>query len=109
MKEVNNYTEAHIIEWKNKFGKVYKTIIAGEDYIWRKIKRSEYTAIMASEQETAGTEAVYGRQNEIARLAVLHPADIEQRIADNAGLATVISDECLLKSGFEVTAETQEL
>lgn len=109
MKEVNSYTEAHIAEWKGKFGKIYKIVIAGEDYIFRKIKRSEYTSIMASENDAVGTEAVYGRQNEISRLVVLYPSDIEQKLADNAGIATVISDECLLKSGFEVTADTQEL
>lgn len=109
MKEVNTYTEADIKEWKAKYGKIYKIGVDGEDYIWRKIKRSEYTSIMANEEESSDLEKIYKRQEEIAKLIILYPSNIEQILQESAGLATTIADEALLKSGFEVTTVTTEL
>ena len=38
--------QAAIEKGKKKFGKVYKTVIADEPIIWRKLKRGEYKEIM---------------------------------------------------------------
>lgn len=103
--------DQQIQEWKRKWGKIYKTTIDGEVYIWRKLKRKEYVQIMSDadidNEETVGNR-IYHRQEQIAKAVVLYPVDIEKRIEENAGLATSLSDEVVLRSGFDV-AETEEL
>ncbi|MED1125335.1 hypothetical protein [Bacillus atrophaeus] len=108
-------TDKKIQEWKKIHGKVFKTTVGGEPYIWRKLKRREYVDIMSmiqtdgeSEEETAVGNRIYLRQESIVRRVILFPADIEDRIDENAGLATSIADEVILKSGFDVAA-TEEL
>ena len=38
--------ETQITAWKAEHGKIYKSIIDGTDYIWRKLKRKEYVALI---------------------------------------------------------------
>ena len=105
MKELN----AKIQAWKAEHGKVFKTVIDGEDYIWRKLKRKEYVALMANKSEEDDLDArIYERQEEIAKLVILYPENVADLINENAGLATTISDEVIARSGFGIT-ETQEL
>jgi hypothetical protein len=52
------------------------------------------------------TGKIYERQEKITATVILYPENIGELIADNAGLATTISDEVILKSGFEL--ETTE-
>lgn len=101
--------EQSIQEWKAKWGKIYKSTIDGEEYIWRKLKRKEYVAIMAKVAEP-GTESsrLYERQDEITKLVVLYPSNIEDLIESSAGLASTISDEVIIKSGFDISS-TEEL
>lgn len=101
---------AKIQAWKAEHGKVFKTVIDGEDYIWRKLKRKEYVALMASKTEADEDldARIYERQEEIAKLVVLHPENIAELVDQNAGLATTIADEVIARSGFGIT-ETQEL
>ena len=102
--------ETQITAWKAEHGKIYKSIIDGTDYIWRKLKRKEYVALMAdSSEESADPEMkVYDRQETITKLVVLYPENIEELIVENAGLATIIADEVIARSGFNIEA-TQEL
>jgi hypothetical protein len=111
--ETAELTDKQIQAWKKQHGKIFKTTVGGEAYIWRKLKRKEYVEIMsnaevAEEGEEVLGSRIYLRQERITKLVVLHPADIEQRIEEHAGLATSISDEVILKSGFDVAA-TEEL
>ena len=39
--------EDKVIEWKKEYKKVFLSTIDDEDYIWRRIKRKEYSDIMA--------------------------------------------------------------
>jgi len=105
MKELN----AKIQAWKAEHGKVFKTVIDGEDYIWRKLKRKEYVMLMANKSEEEDLDArIYERQEEIAKLVVLFPENISELVEENAGLSTTIADEVIARSGFGIT-ETQEL
>ena len=116
---------------KKKFGKVYKTIIADEAIIWRKLKRSEYKEIMNlvvydEEQQfdengnplldefgnivvevTENQDATYDlRQEEIARAVIIYPSD--SIVEDMAAVADIISTECMIKSGFGKDPKTEE-
>jgi hypothetical protein len=108
---------------KKKFGKVYKTVIADETIIWRKLKRGEYKEIMnlivykdEEKKDEEGNqiieqvfdeEATYDlRQEEIAKAVILYPnASI---VDDVAAVADIISTECMIKSGFGETPKTEE-
>ena len=108
---------------KKKFGKVYKTTIADEDIVWRKLKRGEYKEIMGLVvykdeekldeegnqiiEQVFDEEATYDlRQEEIAKAVILYP---NSSIVDEmAAVADVISTECMIKSGFGAAPETEE-
>lgn len=116
---------------KKKFGKVYKTIIADETIVWRKLKRSEYKEVMNlvvydEEQQfnengeplldeygnvvvnvTENSDATYDlRQEEIAKAVIIYPS---VSIVENmAAVADIISTECMIKSGFGKDPVTEE-
>lgn len=112
MKIENTITEINqeaIAKWKSEFGKVFKTTIDGNDFVWRKLKRKEYVEIMSDAQEDEDVNTkIYSRQERIAKAITIYPADAAKLIDGEAGIATSISDEALLKSGFNV-GETEEL
>ena len=123
--------ELAIEKAKKKHGKVYKTIIADETIVWRKLKRSEYKEIMNlvvydEEQQfdengnplldefgnivvevTENQDATYDlRQEEIARAVIIYPSD--SIVEDMAAVADIISTECMIKSGFGKDPKTEE-
>lgn len=101
--------KANIEAWKAEFGKVYKTTIEGEEYIWRKLKRKEYVDIMSGSTENEDIDKViYERQEKIVKMTVLYPSTIEEDLEKSAGLAITLSDEIIAKSGFG-EPETKEL
>lgn len=108
---------------KKKFGKVYKTVIADETIIWRKLKRGEYKEIMnlivykdEEKKDEEGNqiieqvfdeESTYDlRQEEIAKAVILYPNT--SIVDDVAAVADIISTECMIKSGFGETPKTEE-
>lgn len=106
-KELKNQIET----WKSQYGKVYKTTIDGEDYIWRKLKRKEYSNIMNTitlQEGMEEDELIMLRQDEIVKTVTLYPDNILQEIEDSAGLGPTLSDEIIFKSGFGVPV-TKEL
>lgn len=88
--------------WKEEYGKIYKSIVDGKDYIWRRIKRKEYSEVMAMKDGEDIDERIYNRQYAIAKLVILNLSEeeLESDLEELAGLATTISDEVLEKSGF---------
>jgi hypothetical protein len=101
--------EQKISQWKVQYGKLYKSVIDGDVYIWRKLKRKEYVELMADKsEEDQVTGKIYERQEKIASIVVLYPNNIGELIETNAGLATTIADEVIMRSGFEL-ASTEEL
>ena len=95
-----------IASWKATYGKIYKNMIDETNFvIWRPIKRKEYKAILQLEEE--GLE-VLNKQEEFVKAAVLYPDNAEELIESRAGLASVLSEEILKHSGFEIS-DSQEL
>lgn len=99
----------NIKEWKASFGKIYKTVIDKQDYIWKKVGRRDYTEIMTEVIDDDADIRYYKRQEAITKSIVLYPDNIDELIEQNAGLATTISSEALEKSGFEVISDTVEM
>lgn len=111
-KEVSEeITPEMIAAWKKEHGKIFKSIVGTEVYIWRKLRRKEYVEIMsvdADEEESSSQDRIYERQTKISKAITIWPPNIEDLLEKNAGLATTLSDEAILKSGFNLMS-TQEL
>ena len=112
MKEENTaLTDEKIQAWKSEFGHVYQTVIGGETFIWRKLKRKEYVKCMTMNMDgKEHMEKVYARQDYVAKSALLFPdkTTAGKMLENNGALATALSDEILMRSGFDVK-ETEEL
>lgn len=100
--------EEKIEGWKKEYGKIYQSVISGKAYIWRRVKRSEYSTIMNMKFENADNaeDRIYARQDEIVKLTVLNiPQDeLINDLEELSGLSTCIADEVLDKSGFSVSS-----
>lgn len=106
IKKEENQTIDLIQEWKDAHGKIFKTIVNGKEYIWRRVKRKEYSTIMAYSVGETGDERLYNRQAEMTKAVVLNipQEELENDIEELAGLAITISEEVLEKSGFSALA-----
>lgn len=98
---------AYIEKWKKEFKRIFKNDIDGETIIWRRLKRGEYKNILNDSEEDEDNK-ILSKQEKMVAAAVLYPFNIEEVIEDNAGLATVLSEEILAKSGFAISY-TEEL
>lgn len=109
-KVVTELTEGQIAAWKKEWGKVFKTVVDGEAYVWRKLRRHEYVQAMSLEVEEGelAKNNIYYRQEYIANTITLHPANVQERLTESAGLATAIADAAIAVAGFDVE-ETKEL
>lgn len=103
-------TPEMIVAWKKQHGKIFKSIVGSESFVWRKLKRKEYTEIMSIDEadESSQEDRIYKRQMDIAKAITIWPLNIAELLEDSAGLATTLSDEAILKSGFNLMS-TQEL
>lgn len=97
----------YIEKWKKEFKRIFKNDIDGEMIIWRRLKRGEYKSILNDSEEDEDNK-ILSKQEKMVAAAVLYPFNIEEVIEDNAGLATVLSEEILAKSGFAISY-TEEL
>lgn len=100
--------EEQIQLWKNQFGGVYKNTIDGEVIIWRSIRRAEYRELLRSDEELDSELRLLAKQEKTVLMATLHPTNMTEIIERKAGLATVLSEEILAKSGFDIS-ETETL
>lgn len=104
--ETTALTETQINDWKKQYGKIYKSIVGDEVVIFRKIKRSEYMQTM-TDIDSEDPMKVFLRQDMITKMTTLYPNNIDQLIEENGALSTVISNEVLGKSGFDLLSTTQ--
>ena len=105
-------SQQQLDEWKLKHGELYRTYLNGQSYIWHKIKRKDYIALMTDPELSALDNAelrIFLRQEKITKLCVIYPdtntlADI---IENNAGVAGNLSDEIMMISGFRPVSSEQ--
>lgn len=110
----NKISKEQIEKWKEEFKHVYRVTLDGDDIVFRRLKRSEYIAIL-KESGAANTadaddlqDKSFERQEAILRHTIIFPKDVDTLIEESAGLSTVLADEILAKSGF-VNVYTEEL
>lgn len=93
----------HVMIWKKQFNNIFKTVIEDEVYIWRKLKRSEYKEITKMVAAACGDDTQaqnWFKQEEITKAVLLYPFDAQEAIEESAGISVVISQDCLVRSGF---------
>lgn len=115
----NAVTQAEIDNWKAEFGHVYRTESAGKAFIFRPIRRSEYTKLMLDtdinpEEEVTSErrlKRLSDRQLGICKICVLWPQSdvLNDMLEGAAGLALNLSEEIMDCSGFNALSGTQEL
>ncbi|HHY08870.1 MAG TPA: hypothetical protein GX530_10255 [Corynebacteriales bacterium] len=94
-----------IDEWKAKYGKVYAVEINDIMFYFYPISRPQYREIM---NNLSGGPSE--REEQLCQMLVLHPAAFDYSSpAAPAGIATVLSEIILDKSGFAVKGEPKEL
>lgn len=101
-------TKAQVDIWKGKFGDVYVTSVGPErHYVWRTLTRFEYRNLVKNlEQSIASgqvTQAEANMNNEeaISEICVIYPPVTRAQLAgEMAGVASIISQECMESSGF---------
>lgn len=98
---------AYIEKWKQEHKRVFKNDIDGETIIWRRLKRGEYKQILKESEEDEDNK-ILTKQEKMVATAILYPFNAEELIEENAGLATVLSEEILARSGFAISY-TEEL
>ena len=93
--------EAYIEKWRAEHKKLFKNEIDGEVIIWRRLKRGEYKEILKADTEEE--DRILTKQELMVKAAILYPFNVDALIDENAGLATVLSEEILAKSGFALS------
>ena len=96
-----------ILDWKKEYKRIFKNEVDGDIIIWRRLKRKEYKEILAYEDEDEENR-IMTKQEMMVKKAVLYPFNVDELIEENAGIATVLSEEILAKSGFAISY-TEEL
>lgn len=91
--------------WKTLYNKIYLSVYDEEEFVWRKLKRREYTEIMENTPDENIDDVVEYRQYLTIRTCVLSPDATNQELIDDLleeypGLLTSLSAEILKKSGF---------
>ena len=104
IKDANELSlDEKIAQWRKEYKSIYKTVIDDELYIWRKIKRSEYVEIhnaIFNDDDLPDELKFWIKQEEITKAVLLYPSNAAEVIEESAGIPTVISQDCLNRSGF---------
>lgn len=100
-------------EWKQEYKKLFKTTLTdGTVLIWRRLKRSEYRHFMKEYESVSGRdERIWEREEAICRACTLFPPqeEMDRMLEDQAGIATLLSDDIFANSGFAVKEATEEV
>lgn len=95
--------EEKIERWHELYDKIYLSVYDEHEFVWRKIKRREYTEIMNNTPEENIDDVVEFRQYLTLKACVLSPHnenELDELIEEYPGLLTSLSSEILKKSGF---------
>ena len=86
--------------WKNKYKKIYRTIIDDTTFIWRRLNRSEYSSVAFETYSEHQKLDMYEKQYRFCQFCVLYPDNAIDMMNESAGIAPVLADEIVFKSGF---------
>ena len=105
-------SQQQLDEWKLQHGELFRTYLNGQNFIWHKIKRKDYVALMTDDELSSVNNAelrIFLRQEKITKMCVLYPDQklLDSLVENNAGIAGNISDEIMMISGFRPVSSEQ--
>lgn len=107
VEEVTEETpEDKIIKWKEAYPNgVFMSVYEEDDFVWHKIGRKDYTAIMESfkdNPEMSEEDAIINRQKALIASCLLYPEepDFDELFERLPGIIVSLSTEILSRSGF---------
>lgn len=96
-------SQEQVDEWKKQYGELYVTEFEDQTFVWRVLNRAEYKKIVNAQ----GMD-VFQREEEICRQCVLYPQNYDYSVA-KAGVATLLAEQIMDKSGFVAKSAPQKL
>lgn len=97
-------TQEMIVEWKAKYGFVFRATFDAKDFYFRTLSRDDYMAIQA---KVAAAEIGFDNELEVVKTCLLEPIMEENELKSRAGLITVLSEKIMLRSGFQAVEEVE--
>ncbi len=92
-----------IDKWKKQYGKVFRTVIGSDAFIWHRLNRKDYVALMTdSDVSDDEDERLYRRQEMAVRAAVLWPENIDEVIQEVGCVASNLGGVIMERSGFRM-------
>lgn len=93
--------EQMVQKLKNKYGNIYQIEIADQRVIYKPLTRKEYKEVVAIKNDDS-EELGFEREYAVAKFAIVYPQgkDLTNLLDNYAGVAEVITDECMKISGF---------
>jgi len=92
-----------IDEWKKQYGKVFRTVIGSDAFIWHRLTRKEYVALMMDENVSEdGDERLYQRQEMACKTAILWPENADEILQAEGCIASNLGGVIMERSGFNL-------
>lgn len=92
-----------IDEWKKQYGKVFRTVIGSDAFIWHRLTRKEYVALMMDENVSEdGDERLYQRQEMACKTAILWPENVDEILQAEGCIASNLGGVIMERSGFNL-------
>jgi len=100
-------TEEQIETWKKERGSVFKCTIGDTEYYYTTITRDQYLGILEKQQEAEATGTKVDNELETVMCCILNTSDPTE-ISRRAGVASVLSEKILVRSGFSLDVKDEE-
>lgn len=103
----------NIEEWKKQYCAVYKTNIAGYEFVFRPISRAEYKFFRkeaeAIDENDDRLEFRMDNEEKVVKVATLYPEaeELDKILNDCGGIANILSDDIMYYSGFAEESVTK--
>ena len=102
-KEPVTLNRQQIDEWKKQYGKVFRTIIGSDAFIWHRLNRKDYVSLMMDDSVSEDEdERLYERQEMACKKAILWPENVDEILQDAGCIASNLGGVIMECSGFRI-------
>lgn len=109
--QVEKVSQEQIGEWKEQYGRLFKTVCGPYEFYWHPFTRKTYRETLAEDIEAVDTEDLVQARRVLTILQnVVYPEaeTLKDILESRVGIIDSLSDEILKESGF-YAKETEEL
>lgn len=102
-KETVVLNKQQIEAWKKQYGKVFRTVIGSDAFIWHRLSRQDYVSLMTDENVSDNEdERLYERQVMACKAAILWPENVDKILEDAGCIASNFGGVIMENSGFRL-------